>query len=120
MARRRYLSPMTRFDRIVTILLQLQSRRVVRGTDLAVRFGVSLRTVYRDLRTLEVDGVPLCGEAGVGAQGRVVVAGDVGSAGLVAAGQVVVARRGAVAALKTAEQVVVACRNIQPAPIATE
>lgn len=57
---------MNRFDRIVAILLQLQSRRVVRGTDLAARFGVSLRTVYRDLRTLEEAGVPLCGEAGVG------------------------------------------------------
>ena len=66
MARGRYLSPMNRFDRIVAILLQLQSRRVVRGTDLAARFGVSLRTVYRDLRTLEEAGVPLCGEAGVG------------------------------------------------------
>lgn len=57
---------MNRFDRIVAILLQLQSRRVVRGTDLAERFGVSLRTVYRDLRTLEEAGVPLCSEAGVG------------------------------------------------------
>ena len=57
---------MNRFDRIMAILLQLQSRRVVRGTDLAARFGVSLRTVYRDLRTLEEAGVPLCGEAGVG------------------------------------------------------
>ncbi len=27
---------------------------------------MSLRTVYRDLRTLEEAGVPLCGEAGVG------------------------------------------------------
>lgn len=66
MARPGYLSPVNRFDRILAILLQLQSRRVVRGVDLAARFGVSLRTVYRDLRTLEEAGVPLCGEAGVG------------------------------------------------------
>ena len=66
MARRGYLSPMNRFDRIMALLLQLQSRRMVRGADLAARFGVSLRTVYRDLRTLEEAGVPLCGEAGVG------------------------------------------------------
>lgn len=48
------------------ILLQLQTRRVVRGQVLAERFGVSLRTIYRDLRTLEEAGVPLYGEAGVG------------------------------------------------------
>ena len=57
---------MNRFDRIMAIFVQLQARRVVRGSDLAGQFGVSLRTVYRDLRTLEVAGVPLCGEAGLG------------------------------------------------------
>lgn len=57
---------MNRFDRIVAILIQLQAKRVVRGAALATQFGVSLRTVYRDLRTLEEAGVPLCGEAGVG------------------------------------------------------
>lgn len=57
---------MNRFDRITAILIQLQAKRSVKGQDLAERFGVSLRTVYRDLRTLEEAGVPLCGEAGVG------------------------------------------------------
>jgi predicted DNA-binding transcriptional regulator YafY len=57
---------MNRFDRITTILIQLQSRKVVRAQDLAERFGISLRTVYRDIRTLEEAGVPLYGEAGVG------------------------------------------------------
>ncbi|MBC8082468.1 MAG: YafY family transcriptional regulator [Hymenobacter sp.] len=57
---------MNRFDRIAGILLQLQAKRVVRGQALAERFGVSLRTIYRDLRTLEEAGVPLYGEAGVG------------------------------------------------------
>ena len=57
---------MNRFDRITAILIQLQARRVVKGQDLAERFDVSLRTVYRDLRTLEEAGVPLYGEAGVG------------------------------------------------------
>ncbi|HEX8505807.1 MAG TPA: YafY family protein [Hymenobacter sp.] len=57
---------MNRFDRITAILLQLQAKRVVRGPVLAAQFGVSLRTVYRDLRTLEAAGVPLYGEAGVG------------------------------------------------------
>ncbi|AHJ98094.1 helix-turn-helix transcriptional regulator [Hymenobacter swuensis] len=57
---------MNRFDRITAILIQLQARRVVTGPALAERFGVSLRTIYRDLRTLELAGVPLLGEPGVG------------------------------------------------------
>jgi predicted DNA-binding transcriptional regulator YafY len=57
---------MNRFDRITAILIQLQSKRVVKAQDLADRFGISLRTVYRDIRTLEEAGVPLYGEAGVG------------------------------------------------------
>jgi predicted DNA-binding transcriptional regulator YafY len=57
---------MNRFDRITAIFVQLQAKRQVRGAALATHFGVSLRTIYRDLRTLEEAGVPLCGEAGVG------------------------------------------------------
>ncbi|OON66462.1 helix-turn-helix transcriptional regulator [Hymenobacter sp. CRA2] len=57
---------MNRFDRITALLIQLQAKRVVKGSELAERFGVSLRTIYRDLRTLEEAGVPLCGEAGFG------------------------------------------------------
>lgn len=55
-----------RFDRIVAILIQLQSKRIVKAQELADRFGVSLRTVYRDIRTLEASGVPIVSEAGVG------------------------------------------------------
>ena len=55
-----------RFDRIVAILIQLQSRRIVKAQDLADRFQVSLRTIYRDIRTLEASGVPIASEAGVG------------------------------------------------------
>jgi predicted DNA-binding transcriptional regulator YafY len=57
---------MNRLDRISSILVQLQSRSVVRAADCAERFGVSVRTVYRDIRTLEQAGVPVCGDAGVG------------------------------------------------------
>jgi predicted DNA-binding transcriptional regulator YafY len=57
---------MNRFDRIMAILIQLQAKRVVSGPALAAQFGVSLRTIYRDLRTLELAGVPLFGEVGVG------------------------------------------------------
>ncbi len=57
---------MNRFDRIISILIQLQSRKVVRASDMASRFDVSLRTIYRDIRTLEEAGVPIIGEAGNG------------------------------------------------------
>ena len=57
---------MNRIDRLTAILIQLQSRRVVRAQDIAERFGISLRTVYRDIRALEEAGVPLLSEAGVG------------------------------------------------------
>ncbi len=55
-----------RFDRIVSIYIQLQSKRVVKAQELAERFGVSLRTIYRDIRSLEQAGVPIFGEAGTG------------------------------------------------------
>lgn len=57
---------MNRIDRISAILIQLQSRRVVKASDIADRFGISLRTVYRDVRSLEEAGIPIIGEAGVG------------------------------------------------------
>ena len=55
-----------RFDRIVAILIQLQSRKIVKAKDLAERFGVTLRTIYRDIKTLDSAGVPIIGEAGSG------------------------------------------------------
>ena len=57
---------LNRFDRIVAILIHLQSGRVVKAQELADRFQVSLRTIYRDIRSLETSGVPVTGEAGVG------------------------------------------------------
>jgi predicted DNA-binding transcriptional regulator YafY len=57
---------MNRIDRISAILIQLQSRRVVKAGDIASRFNISLRTVYRDVKTLEEAGIPIIGEAGVG------------------------------------------------------
>jgi len=57
---------MNRIDRISAILIQLQSRRVVKAGDIAERFNISLRTVYRDVKTLEEAGIPIIGEAGVG------------------------------------------------------
>lgn len=60
------LDSIKRFDRIVAILIQLQSKRIVKAQDLADRFEVSLRTIYRDIRSLEASGVPIASEAGVG------------------------------------------------------
>jgi predicted DNA-binding transcriptional regulator YafY len=57
---------MNRLDRLTAILIQLQSKRIVKAQDIAERFSISLRTVYRDVRTLEQAGVPLSGETGVG------------------------------------------------------
>ncbi|TGD81624.1 helix-turn-helix transcriptional regulator [Hymenobacter wooponensis] len=57
---------MNRFDRVTALLIQLQAKRKVSGPALAEKFGVSLRTIYRDLRTLEEAGVPLIGEPGIG------------------------------------------------------
>ncbi|MPR31973.1 helix-turn-helix transcriptional regulator [Salmonirosea aquatica] len=57
---------MNRLDRLTALLIQLQSKRIVKSQEVAERFGISLRTVYRDIRTLELAGVPLIGEAGIG------------------------------------------------------
>lgn len=57
---------MKRFDRLIAILLQLQTSRLLRAADLAARFDVSERTIYRDMRSLEAAGVPLVAETGLG------------------------------------------------------
>lgn len=57
---------MNRIDRLTAILIQLQSQRITRALDIANRFNISLRTVYRDIRALEKAGVPIGSEAGVG------------------------------------------------------
>lgn len=57
---------MNRIDRLTAILTHLQSKRTIRAAELATRFEVSLRTIYRDVRSLEESGVPIIGEAGQG------------------------------------------------------
>lgn len=57
---------LNRIDRISALLVQLQSRPIVKSSDMAERFGVSQRTIYRDMRTLSEAGVPICGNSGVG------------------------------------------------------
>ncbi|UOE39029.1 helix-turn-helix transcriptional regulator [Chryseobacterium oryzae] len=55
-----------KIDRITAILTQLQSKPIVRAQDLAEKFEVSIRTIYRDIKTLENAGIPIIGEAGNG------------------------------------------------------
>jgi predicted DNA-binding transcriptional regulator YafY len=57
---------MNRLTRITTILIQLQSKKIVTAKEIAQRFGISLRTVYRDIKTLQDAGVPIGSENGVG------------------------------------------------------
>jgi predicted DNA-binding transcriptional regulator YafY len=57
---------MNRLNRLTALLLLLQTRRVVTSDQLAERFSVSRRTIYRDIRVLEEAGVPILSEAGVG------------------------------------------------------
>ncbi|MFY0594137.1 helix-turn-helix transcriptional regulator [Roseivirga sp.] len=57
---------MNRIDRLTAILVHLQSKKVVTAQEIADRFEISLRTVYRDVRSLEEAGVPLGAEAGKG------------------------------------------------------
>lgn len=58
--------PMNRIDRLTAILLQLQTRRLITAREVAERYGISLRTVYRDIRALEDAGVPIGSEPGMG------------------------------------------------------
>ncbi|MFY1045577.1 helix-turn-helix transcriptional regulator [Chryseobacterium sp. GP-SGM7] len=55
-----------KLDRVTAILTQLQSKPIVRAQDLAEKFEVSVRTIYRDVKTLENAGIPIIGEAGSG------------------------------------------------------
>ncbi|HEY0253812.1 MAG TPA: HTH domain-containing protein, partial [Kofleriaceae bacterium] len=57
---------MKRLDRIVAIALFLGTRRRVLAREVADQFGVSLRTVYRDMSALVEAGYPVEGNAGDG------------------------------------------------------
>jgi predicted DNA-binding transcriptional regulator YafY len=57
---------MNRLDRLTSILIQLQSKRLVTATEIAKRFEVTNRTIYRDIRTLRLAGVPIGEEEGKG------------------------------------------------------
>ncbi len=57
---------MNKAERMFRLALLLKRGRVVRALDLARELRVSERTIYRDVQSLVLAGVPIEGEAGVG------------------------------------------------------
>jgi predicted DNA-binding transcriptional regulator YafY len=55
-----------RLSRLTAILTQFQTKRLITATSLAEKFGVSVRTIYRDIKALEQAGVPILTEDGKG------------------------------------------------------
>ncbi len=55
-----------RLSRLTAIITLLQSKRIVTANYLAERHNVSIRTIYRDIRTLEQSGIPILTEEGKG------------------------------------------------------
>jgi predicted DNA-binding transcriptional regulator YafY len=55
-----------RLSRLTAILTQLQTKRILTAPELASKFSVSIRTIYRDIRALEQAGVPILTEEGKG------------------------------------------------------
>jgi len=50
---------MNHLSRLLSILTILKSKRIITGNELANKFDVSLRTIYRDIKKLEQSGVPI-------------------------------------------------------------
>ncbi|GAB1463477.1 helix-turn-helix transcriptional regulator [Pedobacter sp.] len=57
---------MNRIDRLFGILILLQSKKYVSAESIANRFEISIRTVYRDVKALTEQGVPLSFEPNKG------------------------------------------------------
>jgi len=57
---------MNKFDRVVSILVLLQTKKVIKAQTISERFEISLRTIYRDISTLKKAGIPIIGDPGIG------------------------------------------------------
>ena len=53
---------MRRTDRLFELIQILRDGRLHKGSDMAKKLGISLRTLYRDMDTLAASGVPVEGE----------------------------------------------------------
>ena len=55
-----------RISRLIAILTRLQTKKLITSASLAEKFGVSTRTIFRDLKALEQAGVPILTQEGKG------------------------------------------------------
>jgi biotin operon repressor len=53
-----------RADRLLSLIMLLQSRSRMTARSLAIELEVSERTIYRDIQALSVAGIPVYGEGG--------------------------------------------------------
>ena len=53
-----------RADRLLSLIMLLQSRQKMTARTLARELGVSERTIYRDIQALSISGIPVYGESG--------------------------------------------------------
>lgn len=59
---------MNRMDRLFQIVQSMRHNRITTAQALSDEFGVSVRTIYRDIDTLSLSGIPVISEPGKGYQ----------------------------------------------------
>lgn len=57
---------MNHLSRLLSIITILKSKRIVTATELAKKYNVSVRTIYRDMKKIEESGVPVFSAEGKG------------------------------------------------------
>ncbi|MGC6768636.1 helix-turn-helix transcriptional regulator [Enterococcus sp. LJL51] len=50
---------MKKIERVLSIIILLLENDVISASELAARFGVSKRTIFRDIETIEYAGFPI-------------------------------------------------------------
>ncbi|MDB4866693.1 MAG: YafY family transcriptional regulator [Cohnella sp.] len=54
-----------KLDRLLAITMLLLNRKRISAKELSDRFEVSLRTIYRDVETIQYTGIPVVSYAGI-------------------------------------------------------